>query len=77
MNDALDKVLGRGLLFPPTGFTERVIAALPARRAVEPSRRRTSVRDFLEWLAVGGAVVAGMAQLIPLLFGIWAFSVAG
>lgn len=77
MNDLVDTVLERGLLVPPADFTERVIAALPARAAVERSRRRASGRDFYEWLAVGGAVVAGMAQLIPLLFGIWTFTIAG
>ena len=75
MIDALDQALRDDLLTPPEDFAERLIAALPGRRvAARDPRWRES---FFEWLALAGAVLAGMAQLIPFLFGIWTFANAG
>lgn len=74
----LDEMLRAGLLQPPAEFLGRVMsqvaaAPLPAAGRRQPRRLRT----VLEWLALGGAVIAGMAQLLPLLFGFWTFSNAG
>ena len=84
MNDAIDNELRASLLEPPEGFAERVLTALPERpgshgttRASQGTTRLAFVRAWVEWFALGGAFVAGMTQLIPLLFGIWAFSSAG
>ncbi len=80
MSDRIDEALGTGLLAPPADFTARVMAKIDLRPAPEPARRRPRARlarEAVEWLALGGAVVAGMAQLLPLLFGLWTFTNAG
>lgn len=76
MNDAIDRALKQGLLAPPADFAARVMAEVGKRPLPEPAPRPDRLRDAIEWLALAGAVVAGMAQLLPLLFGLWIFSTA-
>lgn len=95
MTDTIDRMLKQGLLEPPAGFAERVMAGIehaadagaasenvkltvdrPLHAAPDGWRRRVVIRDVLEWLALAGAVVAGSAQLVGLLFGLFAFTTA-
>jgi len=75
--DRIDRELSAGLLAPHEDFTARVMAEVFARPLPERARRPRRVREAIEWLALGGAVLTGMAQLLPLLFGLWTFSNAG
>ena len=77
MNDAIDKALRNDLLTPPDGFADQVMALLPARPIPARAHRAVWSESVIEWLALTGAVLAGMAQLIPFLFGIWTFASAG
>lgn len=77
MTDAIDQELETRLLAPPVDFAERVMAEVCARPLPEPARRPRRVHEAVEWLALAGAVLTGMAQLLPLLFGFWTFSNAG
>jgi len=77
MYDNLDELLKTELLTPPDGFEARVmqrIAALPSPWA---AAKPPKAPDLVEWLAVAGAVAAGMSQLVAFVFGIWAVTSAG
>lgn len=76
MTDRIDAALSSGLVAPPADFTERVMTAVASRPLPMRAPRPNRVRDALEWLALAGAVLAGLAQLLPLLFGLWIFSTA-
>ena len=80
MNDPIDEALEAARLTPPADFAARVMAEIashqkPAHARLPPRTRLA--REAAEWLALGGAVVAGLAQLLPLLFGLWTFTNAG
>lgn len=77
MSDRIDKELKAGLYEPPQDFAARVMAdidlcPLPQRQS---PIARTSV--LVEWVALAGALIAGMSQLLPFLFGVWTVSNAG
>jgi hypothetical protein len=74
MTDRIEETLSLGLLAPPADFAERVMAEVLSRPLPVRTRRPSRVREALEWLALAGAVLAGLAQLLPLLFGLWIFS---
>lgn len=79
-SERIDKALSADLLAPPEDFTARVmamIAAAPLPAPVPRPPRSRLVRESAEWLALAGAVVAGMAQLLPLLFGLWTYTNTG
>jgi hypothetical protein len=75
-NRAIDEILRKELLAVPRDFADRVmkrVFELPLPALEGKTRRR---QELIEWLAVGGAVVAGMSQLIAFIFGIWTVTVA-
>lgn len=76
MSNTVENELKAGLLKPPPDFTARVMAAVDLRPLPEAARPPSRLRELLEWFALGGAVVTGLAQLIPLLFGLWIVSTA-
>jgi hypothetical protein len=68
MSKRLEEMLEDGLLEPPDDFALRVmqrieIADIPRRPSPAPTR--------LEWAAVIGGSLAGIAQLMAFMFGIW------
>jgi hypothetical protein len=77
LSNWIDKELRAGLLSPPDDFAARVLAALQTHPAPVAARRALRARTFIEWLALAGAVIAGLAQLLPFLFGVWTVSNAG
>lgn len=76
MTDRIDEVLSSELLAPPADFTQRVMTEVASRPLPKRAARPSRVREALEWLALAGAVMAGLAQLLPFLFGLWIFSSA-
>lgn len=75
MADELDELLTTAFSTPPENFAAGVmqrIAALP-----EPAARPCRARDVVEWLALVGAVAAGLSQIVAFVFGIWTISNAG
>ena len=71
MNEDIEALLGKNLFDPPETFLDEVMLRieflpLPARQ----TRR-------LEWIALAGGTIAGLAQLFAFLFGIWAATAAG
>jgi hypothetical protein len=76
LSESIEQKLKAGLLAPPADFTARVMAAVDRRPLPAAARPPSRLRELLEWFALGGAVVTGLAQLIPLLFGLWIVSTA-
>ena len=71
----IDALLQQGLLQVPDDFTERVMHAvehlplpLPLPIQAAPSPRWTL---RLQWLALMGSTVAGVAQISGFILGIW------
>jgi hypothetical protein len=77
LSDSIDQELAAGLLAPPENFAARVMVEIAALPLPEPPRPRARARVVIEWLALAGAVLAGLAQLIPFLFGAWTITSAG
>ena len=84
MSDRIEKELRAGLYDVSPGFATRVMATvdmrpLPERKVQQATSRGLPARGSaaFEWLALAGAFVAGMSQLLPFLFGVWTVSNAG
>jgi hypothetical protein len=71
MSERLDELLRGALVEPPEGFAERVVAAISVLPVRRPSKQSSRVREVAEWLAVAGAVLAGVSQLVSFMFGLW------
>jgi hypothetical protein len=75
MSDPIEDLLQNGLLNPPDHFATAVmarVAALPV-----PLPRQTPQRTVLQWLALAGAGLVGVGQLVSFMFGVWAATAAG
>lgn len=71
--DALDALVLRTAMSPPSGFAQRVMARLPSHAppaAAHPSAwsrlRKTSVT-----LALAASALAGFSQVLMYVFGMW------
>lgn len=80
----LDQALDAPLLQPPDGFTERVMAALPAPFAppaglpltpAAAARRRAA--RWLKALALAASGAAGLAQVFAFAWGLWSATAVG
>jgi hypothetical protein len=74
MDEDLDELLGSDLLTVPEDFADRVMqrvgqSPLPTRRSQAKTR--------LQWLALIGGTIVGIAQLAAFVFGVWAAVAAG
>ncbi len=74
MDKDLDKLLESGLLEAPEDFPERVMQRIDSL-PLPDSRSRPW--EMLQWLALIGGGVLGIAQLAGFIFGIWAAVTAG
>jgi len=74
MNEDLDKLLESALLEAPGDFPERVMRRIDSL-PVHDSRSRSW--EMLQWLALIGGGILGVAQLAGFMFGIWAAVAAG
>ena len=77
----LDQALDAPLLQPPDGFTERVMAALPAPPALTPltpaaAARRRAAR-WRQGLALAAGGAAGLAQAFTFAWGLWSATAVG
>ncbi|WP_020395649.1 hypothetical protein [Thiolinea disciformis] len=71
-HDPLDDLLAQTLMKPPATFTQTVmqrITYLP-----QPVKK---TGQYLQWLALLGAVALGLEQVLGFMFGIWLVSSAG
>ncbi|HEX5125811.1 MAG TPA: hypothetical protein VFW00_03645 [Rhodocyclaceae bacterium] len=74
MSDKLDEILEAGLLEVPDSFSQRLLQHIDQ---LPWPARVIYVSDILEWLALIGGGVLGLAQLASFMFGIWTVSAAG
>jgi len=73
MNERLDDLLNGEWLTPPEDFVQQImerVEGLPMPHKPLPAPTR------LEWAAVIGGSLAGLAQLVAYIFGIWTAVVA-
>jgi len=67
-----EELLKVGLFDPPADFTDRImegIAVLPLPDF--PPHHPHHGRERIQWLALVGAALLGVAQLAAFMFGIW------
>ncbi len=74
MDEDWDKLLDSGLLEAPEDFPERVMRRIDGLPLPESGSRSWEV---LQWLALIGGGILGVAQLAGFVFGIWAAVTAG
>ena len=77
MSERLEELLRAALVEPPEGFAGRVVAAISNLPVRNTGKRSSRVREIAEWLAVAGAVLAGMSQLVSFMLGIWIVGSSG
>lgn len=77
MSDQIDRELKAGLYEPPQDFATRVMADIDLRPLPQRQSPLDRTSDFVEWVALAGALIAGISQLLPFLFGVWTVSNAG
>jgi RNA polymerase sigma-70 factor (ECF subfamily) len=74
MKKDLDELLGSGLLTVPEDFPGRIMRQV---EELPVPGRRPLVRERLQWLALLGGAIVGIAQLVAFMFGIWAAVAVG
>lgn len=77
MTEEIDELLRTDLLTPPDGFAGRVMERIATLPLPGPAAERRRAQDIFEWLALAGAVLAGLSQLLAFVFGVWSVSNAG
>jgi hypothetical protein len=80
MDKDLDQLLASDLLEVPQDFAQSVMTRvrelpLPLIAVLPPAADRS--KEWLQWLALIGGAILGMAQLSGFIFGIWAASTVG
>jgi hypothetical protein len=77
MRRELERLLEAGIVAPPPDFAERVVAAIAALPAPALRAGRAGLRELAEWLALFGAILAGIPQIAMFVFGIFTVSGTG
>jgi hypothetical protein len=73
MNDELDTLLKTSLLSVPDDFTERVMREIKRLPLAEHPK---TWNQRLQWLAIIGAALLGVFELVTFIFGIWTVTTA-
>jgi len=74
VTDRIEVAMTSDLVNVPADFRTRVMAEIQVQALPVRAASRAQWRAAIEWLALAGTVAAGLAQLLPLLFGLWIFS---
>jgi hypothetical protein len=77
MPEDYEDLMRVGLLEPPAGFSERVMAEIERSPIPDFSYRSDRRRERVEFLTLIGAGLLGAAQLAAFMFGIWTATSAG
>jgi hypothetical protein len=80
MDKKLDQFLASDLLEVPEGFAQTVMSRvheLPLPLIAELPPTADQPKEWLQWLALIGSAILGVAQLSGFIFGIWAASTVG
>jgi hypothetical protein len=79
MTDPLDELLQAPGLRVPQDFTDKVMARVEAVPGPEPHTQHQASAPWvsIQWLALLGGILAGAAQLLTFMFGIWFATSAG
>jgi hypothetical protein len=78
MDKNLDHFLASDLLEVPEDFAQAVMTRvheLPLPAGRPPTADRS--QEWLQWVALIGSAIVGLAQLSGFIFGIWAASTVG
>ena len=77
LNEEWEALLRSGLVEPPDDFAARVVARLPPSPESARPKSGRRLREMTEWLALAGALLAGIPQLAAFLFSVWTVTIAG